>query len=114
MRYTAFGLGLSAGVLELAGAIMGLGIAGVAFSFGGGGLIPATVGVGMAMALAVATIFCAVAIVFVRDARPLGLVIVVASVGAAVAGGPWALIGASTGLVAAWLTFRIDRTAALI
>ncbi len=114
MRYTAFGLGVAAGVLELAGAIMGLGIAGVAFSFGGGGIIPATIGVGMAMTLAVATIFCAVAVMFVRDPRPLGIVIAVASVGAAIAGGPYAVIGGCVGLLAAWLTFRIDRTAALI
>jgi hypothetical protein len=101
-------------VLELAGAIMGLGIAGVAFAFGGGSLFPTTVGVGMAMTLAIATIFCAVAIMFVRDARPLGLVIGAASVGAAIAGGPFAAIGAVVGLVVAWLTFRIDRTASLV
>ena len=114
MRWTAFGLGIAAGVLELAGAIMGLGIAGVAFSFGGGGIIPLTIGVGMAMTFAVATIFLSVAILFVQDARPIGLVILVASLGVAIAGGPWALIGAATGLIAASLTFRIDRTVALV
>ncbi len=114
MRYGAFGLGIAAGVLELAGAIMGLGIAGVAFSFGGGGLFPTTIGVGMAMAFAIGTIFCAVAIMFVRDPRPLGLVIAVASVGAAIAGGPFAAIGGALGLIASWLTFRIDRTGALV
>jgi hypothetical protein len=115
VRYSAFGLGIAAGVLELGGAIMGLGIAGVAFAFGGGGgIIPATTGVGLAMTLAVATIFCAVAIMFVRDARPIGLMIAVASVGAVVAGGPFAAFGGGLGLLAAWLTFRIDRTAALV
>jgi len=114
MRYSAFGLGVAAGVLELAGSILGLGVAGVAFAFGGGGIIPATTGVGIAMSLAVATIFCAVAIMFVRDARPIGLVIAVASVGAAVAGGPFAVAGGGLGLLVAWLTFRIDRTAALV
>jgi hypothetical protein len=114
VRYSAFGLGIAAGVLELGGAIMGLGIAGVAFAFGGGGIIPATTGVALAMTLAVATIFCAVAIMFVRDARPIGLMIAVASVGAVVAGGPFAAFGGGLALLAAWLTFRIDRTAALV
>jgi hypothetical protein len=114
MRYTAFGLGVAAAVLELTGAIIGLGVAGVGFVFGGGGVLPLTIGVGMAMSLAVATLFCSVPIMFVRDPRPLGLVIAVAGVGSAVAGGPFVMFGAGLALVSGWLTFRIDRTAALI
>jgi hypothetical protein len=113
MRYTAFGLGIATGVLELAGAIIGLGVAGVGFTSNGGGLLPATLGVGMVIPLAVATIFCAVAIMFVRDSRPLGLIIAAAALGAVVAGGPFALIGGGVGLLVARLTFRIDRAAAL-
>ena len=114
MRYGAFALGILAGVLELAGAIGGLGIRGVGFAFGGGGLIPASVGVGMAMTMAIATIFCAVAIMFVRDARLLAGIIIFASVGAAITGGPFAAIGAVVGLCAAALAFRLDRTASLV
>jgi hypothetical protein len=114
MRYTAFGLGVAAAVLELAGSIMGLGIAGVGFLFGGGGIGSATLGVGMTISLAIGTLFCAVAIMFVRDPRPLGLVIAVAGVAAAVAGGPWVLFGGGLALLAGWFAFRVDRTASLI
>ena len=70
-------------------------------------------GVGMAVALAIATIFCAVNDV-VRDARFLAGIIVIASVGATIAGGPWAAgYGGLIGLGAATLAFRLDRTATL-
>ena len=72
MRYLSFFLGVVAGVFELAGAIMGLGIAGVGFVFAAGGPLPPSMGVGLAMVLAIASIFIAVAIMFVRDARPSG------------------------------------------
>jgi hypothetical protein len=114
MRYGAFALGILAGVLELAGSIGGLGIRGIGFTFGGGGLIPASLGVGMAISMAIATIFCAVAIMFVRDARPLAAIIVFASVGAAIAGGPFAAIGGLVGLGSATFAFRLDRTASLV
>jgi hypothetical protein len=111
MRYGAFALGILAGVLELTGAVLGLGIAGVGFFFGGGGLLSASTGVGMAMLLAVATVFCAVTIMFVRDPRPVGILIAVAAVGAVLAGGPFAAAGGLIGLGAAALTFRLDRNA---
>lgn len=114
MRYAAFALGILAGALELAGAIGGLGIRGVGFAFGGGGLIPASLGVGVAMTMAIATIFCAVAIMFVRDARFLGALIVFASIVAALAGGPFATIGGLVGLGAASVTLRLDRDASLV
>ena len=114
MRYAAFALGILAGVLELAGAIGGLGIRGVGFAFGGGGLIPASMGVGMAITMAIATIFCSVAVMFVRDARPLAMVIIFAAVGATLAGGPFAAIGGAIGLCSAALAFRLDRSASLI
>jgi len=114
MRYTAFGLGVAAAVLQLAGSIMGLGIAGVGFLFGSAGIASATLGVGMTISFAIATLFCAVAIMFVRDPRPLGIVIVVAGVGAALAGGPWVLVGTALALMSGWFTFRLDRTAALV
>ena len=104
MRYTAFFLGVTAGVLELAGAIMGLGIRGVGFVFARWRPLPTSMGVGFAIILAIATIFVAVAIMFVRDARPLGLFLIVfASVGAAIAGGPFAVPGALCGMAAAVL-----------
>lgn len=111
MRYGAFALGILAGVLELTGAVLGLGIAGVGFVFGGGGPLSATTGVGMAMLLAIATIFFAVAIAFVRDPRPIGILIGVAAAGAVLAGGPFAVAGALVGLGAAVLTYRLDRNA---
>lgn len=114
MRYAAFFLGVTAGVLELAGAIMGLGIAGVGFVFAIGGPLPASMGVGFAMILAIATIFVAVPFMFVRDARPLGLLMIVASMGAGIAGGPFAVPGALVGMVAAVLAFRLDREKALV
>ncbi len=112
MRYAAFFLGIMAGVLILAGAIMGLGIAGVGYSFGGGGIVSASTGVGMAMFLAIATMFLAVLVMFVRDARPLAILLAVAAVGAAVAGGPFALPGALCGVGAAAFAYRLDRSAA--
>jgi hypothetical protein len=114
VRYTAFFLGVTAGVLELAGAIMGLGIRGVGFVFAPAGPLPTSMGVGFAMILAIATIFTAVAIMFVRDARPLGLFLIVASVGAAIAGGPFAVPGALCGMAAAVLAYRLDREKALV
>ncbi len=114
MRYGAFALGILAGVIELSGAIGGLGMRGIGFAFGGGGLIPASLGVGMAITMAIATIFCAVAIMFVRDARPLAAIIVFASVGAALTGGPFAAIGSIVGLASAALAYRLDRSASLI
>jgi hypothetical protein len=101
------------GVHELAGAIGGLGIRGIGFAVGGGGLIPASLGVGIAISMAIATICCAVAIMFVRDARPLAAIIVFASLVATIAGGPFAAIGGLFGLGAAGLAFRLDRTASL-
>jgi len=114
MRYLSFFLGVVAGVFELAGAIMGLGIAGVGFVFAVGGLLPASMGVGFAMILAIATIFLGVAVMFVRDARPVGLMLIVASVGAGIAGGPFAVPGALAGITAAVLAYRLDRTKALV
>ena len=114
MRYLSFLLGVVAGVFELAGAIMGLGIAGVGFVFAVGGPLPPSMGVGFALILAIATIFLAVAVMFVRDARPLGLVLIVASVGAAIAGGPFTVPGALAGMLAAALAYRLDRTKALV
>ena len=108
MRYSAFFLGVLAGVLELAGAIMGLGIAGVGFVFGPQAMLPTSLGVGFAMACAIASIFVATLIMFVRDARPLALFLMVASVGAALAGGPYAVPGALSGALAAALAFRLD------
>jgi len=115
MRYAAFFLGVLSGTLELAGAIMGLGIAGVGFAFfSSAGPLPPSMGVGFAMVLAIATFFLATAIMFVRDARPLALILVVASVGAAVAGGPYAVPGAIAGMAAAALAYQLDRTQALV
>jgi hypothetical protein len=113
MRYLSFFVGVLAGVLELAGAIMGLGIAGVGFLFSAAGPLPPSMGVGFAMILAIATIFLAVAIMFVRDARLLGLVLIVASVGAGIAGGPFAVPGALAGMAAAAIAYRLDRAKAL-
>lgn len=114
MRYATFFVGILAGILELAGAIMGLGIAAVGFAFGGGGPISASVGVGITMVLAIATLFGAVLVMFVRDARPLAMLILGASIGAATAGGPFAVPGAICGLVAATLAYRLDRSAAMV
>ncbi len=114
MRYLSFFLGVVAGVFELAGAIMGLGIAGVGFVFAAAGPLSLSMGVGFAMILAIATVFIAVAIMFVRDARPLGLFLIVASVGAGIAGGPFAVPGALAGIAAAVLAYRIDRAKALV
>lgn len=108
MRYAAFLLGTMAGVLELAGAIMGLGIARVGFVFGPGALLPTSMGVGLAMMLAIASIFTAVALMFVRDTRPFGLFLVVVSVGAGLAGGPYAVPGAIAGVAGAFLALRLD------
>ena len=114
MRYAAFFLGVLSGVLVLAGAIMGLGIAGVGFVFAVGGPLPASMGVGFAIVLAIATIFLAVGVMFVRDARPIGLMLIVVSVGAAIAGGPFAVPGALAGIAAAFLAYRLDRVKALV
>ncbi len=114
MRYAAFFLGVVAGVLELAGAIMGLGIAGVGFLFSAAGPLPASMGAGIGIVMAVATVFLAVAVMFVRDARPLALSLIVVSVGAAIAAGPFAVPGALAGMAAAVLAYRLDREKALV
>jgi glucan phosphoethanolaminetransferase (alkaline phosphatase superfamily) len=114
VRYAAFFLGVLAGVLELAGAIMGLGIAGVGFVFGPRALLPTSLGVGFAMACAIASIFAATLIMFVRDARPLAIFLMVASVGAALAGGPYAIPGSLSGALAAALAFRLDPLKPLV
>ncbi len=108
MRYASFLLGVAAGVFELAGAIMGLGIARIGFVFGPNAPLPTSMGVGLAMTLAIASIFVATAIMFVRDARPLGIFLIVVSVGAGLAGGPWALPGAIAGVAAGALALRLD------
>ncbi|MEO5965143.1 MAG: hypothetical protein ABIR11_06735 [Candidatus Limnocylindrales bacterium] len=114
MRYAAFFFAVLAGVLELAGAIMGLGIAGVGFVFGSLGQPPASIGVGIALVCAIATIFLGTVIMFVRDARPIGLMLIAASIGAGMAGGPWVVPGMAAGLIAATLTFRLDLTRPLV
>jgi len=114
MRYGAFFFGVLAGVLELAGAIMGLGIARVGFVFGPNAPLPTSMGVGLAMMLAIASIFTATAMMFLRDARPLGLFLIVVSVGAGLAGGPYAVPGAVAGVVGALLALRIDPVRPLV
>ena len=114
MRYGAFFFGVLAGVLELAGAIMGLGIARVGFVFGPHAILPTSMGVGLAMMLAITSIFTAVGIMFVRDARPLGLFLIVVSVGAGLAGGPFAVPGAVAGAVGALLALRLDPVRPLV
>ena len=113
MRYAAFLLGVIGGVIELAGAVMGLGIAGIGFLFGPAGIGSTSLGVGFAMVLAVATIFAAVGLMFIRDPRQLAIVIAVAAVGAGLAGGPYAAIGAVVAIGAAALAYRVDRAVAL-
>ena len=109
MRYTAFFLAVAAGVGELAGSMMGLGMAGVGFALGGGGLIDPSVGVGIAIMMAVGSIFSGVGIMMARDPRPLGVFVGFCAVGAAVAGGPWAALAGGIGLASAVLTLRVDR-----
>jgi hypothetical protein len=109
MRYTAFFLAVAAGVGELAGSMMGLGMAGVGFAFGGGGLIDASAGVGIAITMAIGSIFAGVAIMMARDPRPYGVFVGLCAVGAAVAGGPFAALAAVLGLASAVLTLRVDR-----
>jgi len=111
MRLASFLLGLFGGVVELAGAIMGLGVAGVGFMFVGGGALSASMGVGMATVLGVATIFGSVAVMLVQNPRPLGILIGVAALAAAVAGGPYAAIGSVMAGTSAWLAFRLDPRA---
>ncbi len=114
MRYWSFFSGVLAGVLMLAGAIMGLGIAGLGFVFGPQAILPTSIGVGFAMMLAIASIFAAVAVMFVRDARPIGLFLAVIAVTAAIAGGPWVLPGMVAGLVSGTLAYRIDPVQPLV
>ena len=114
MRYAAFFMGVLAGVLELAGAIMGLGIARVGFVFGPTAPLPTSMGVGLAIVLAIASIFTAVTIMFVRDARPLGLFLIVVSIGAGLAGGPYAVPGAIAGATGALLALRLDPLRPLV
>jgi glucan phosphoethanolaminetransferase (alkaline phosphatase superfamily) len=114
MRYTAFFLGVVAGVFVLAGAIMGLGIAGAGFVFSAGGLLAPSLGVGLAIALAIGIVFLATVIMFVRDVRPIALVLLVASIGAGLAGGPFAVPGAIAGIASAVFAYRLDRTKALV
>jgi glucan phosphoethanolaminetransferase (alkaline phosphatase superfamily) len=114
VRYGAFFFGVLSGVFILAGAIMGLGIGGIGFVFGPAAPLPTSMGVGFAIMCAIASIFVAVLIMFVRDVRPIGLFLVVVSVGAAIAGGPWAVPGAVSGLLAAFLTFRVDPVQPLV
>lgn len=114
MRYTTFALGVFGAVLGLGGAIMGLGMAGVGFAFGGGGLIAASTAVGIAMTMAIAILFLSVAVMFVRDIRLLGLVVLIAAIGMAIAGGPYALPGSILGIVAAILAQRVDPVRPLV
>lgn len=111
MRLASFLLSLFGGVVELAGAIMGLGVAGVGFLFVGGGVLSASMGVGIAMVLGVATIFGSVAVMLVHDPRPVGILIGVAALGAAVAGGPYAALGSLVAGASAWLAFHLDPRA---
>lgn len=114
MRYASFFFGVMAGVFILAGAIMGLGIAGVGFVFGHGAMLPTSMGVGIAIVMAITAIFTAVAIMFVRDVRPLGLFLVVISVGAALAGGPYVVPGAAASLLSGFLAVRLDPVRPLV
>ncbi|MFN8629235.1 MAG: hypothetical protein U0838_02630 [Chloroflexota bacterium] len=109
MRYTAFFLAVAAGVGELAGSMMGLGMAGVGFAFGGGGLIDPSTVVGIAIVMAIGSIFAGVAVMMARDPRPYGAFVGMCAVGAAVAGGPWSAVAATLGLASALLTLRVDR-----
>ena len=64
--------------------------------------------------MAIGTIFLATMVMFVRDARPIALVLLVASIGAALAGGPYAVPGALAGIASALFAYRLDRTQALV
>jgi hypothetical protein len=114
VRYGAFFFGVFCGVFILAGSIVGLGVAGVGFVFGPGAAYPASMGVGLAIVFAIAAIFTATAAMFIRDARPLGMFLVVVAVGAAIAGGPWVLPGAALGLLAGALAMRVDPVQPLV
>jgi hypothetical protein len=114
VRYGAFFLGVLAGVLMLAGGIMGLGIAGAGFVFGPGAPLPTSMGVGIVIMFAIASIFSATLSVFMRDTRPVGVFLVVVAVGAAIAGGPWVTPGAVFGLLAGALALRVDPVTPLV
>jgi hypothetical protein len=109
MRYVAFFLAVFAGVGELAGSMMGLGMARVGFAFGGGGIIDVSTGVGIAMTLAIGSIFGGVGMMLARDPRPFGLFVGICAVGAAITGGPWTALAAVLGLGAAFASLRVDR-----
>jgi len=113
VRFGAFFLAVAAGGLEIAGAVLGLGILQRGFLFGPGGFGSTATGVGFGLACALTTIVCGVLLMYRRETRFLaGMVALAAGLGT-LAAGPAFGLAALVALVAATLAWRIDPAAPL-
>jgi hypothetical protein len=112
-RFAAFVAAGFGAMIELFGSLYGQGIVGHGALFGLAGPETLSEATTIGFLMATLTIVIAVAVMFVRDARGLGAVLVIASVVGTLAAGSLFGIGAILALVGATLALRLDRNAPL-
>jgi hypothetical protein len=100
--------------LELFGAIVGQGMLGEGMLFGAAGPGTAILGALVGIACALVSLVAGVLLMFVRDVRPLAVLIVVAGLFGSLAAGPQFALGAGVTCIGAVIALSVDRSASLI
>ena len=100
-------------MIELFGSLYGQGVVGHGALFGLAGPQTLSEATTIGFLMATLTIAVAVALMFVRDARGLGALLVIASIVGTLAAGFLFGIGAVLALIGATLALRLDRSAPL-
>jgi hypothetical protein len=112
-RFVAFLLALFGVAVMLFGAIYGQGMAGTGMFFGAAGVDTATMGAFIGMAAAGVTLVAAILLMFVRDVRPLVVVLLVAGAVGTLAAGLLFGVGALLALLGSLVALTVDREAPL-
>ena len=112
-RFLAFLAALLGVAGMLFGAIYGQGMAGTGMFFGAAGVDTATVGAFIGIATAGVTLVAAILLMFVRDVRPLAVVLALAGVVGTLAAGLLFGVGALLAILGSAIALTVDREAPL-
>jgi len=113
-RYVAFLVALFGSGFMLFGAMYGQGMAGSGMFFGAAGVDTASMGAFVGIAAAWVSLIATILLMFVRDVRPLAIIILLAGVVGVLAAGTLFAAGALLTFVGAGIALTVRRDAAVV